>query len=84
MPKIADKIKSECRSGTYIMSYRFLIPCINDYDLAPTADESINSTTKFQENGDDCDTTQKSSLDATLIYEKNEMRIYQLMEQENK
>jgi hypothetical protein len=61
MPMIAGKINQECKPGTFVMSYRFLIPCI----------ENAENDTAQKSNDQD-------KLDASLIYDKDEMRIYQL------
>ena len=33
MPRIAQKIGSECKPGTYVMSYRFRIPHLGDLEV---------------------------------------------------
>lgn len=70
MPMIANKIKTECQPGTYVMSYRFLIPCIDRVD--PTTNKDTTSPVSVASNNDD------TALDANLIYDKDEMRIYEL------
>lgn len=75
MPKIAKKISDECQPGTYVMSYRFLIPC------KQVAIEGVTDHMKG-ENQENSKLHAKEELpgklDATLIYDQEEMRIYQL------
>jgi hypothetical protein len=86
MPKIAQKVRNECLPGTYVMSYRFLIPCIGVDESASMSmstsnvtstkvDDSIEINAKIDYND--------SSLDADLIYDKDEMRIYELRSPKN-
>ena len=63
MPKIATKIAEECKPGTFILSYRFHVPIINQ-DLAGKRDKAKNGV-----------------MIANLVYEKDEMRIYELLNQ---
>jgi hypothetical protein len=63
MPIIAKKIASECRPGTFVMSYRFHVP------LHSAA--QMNSSARF--GWDD-----KGALGAELVYDHEEMRIYEL------
>ena len=65
MPKIAKKINNECQSGTFVMSYRFLIPCQTEAEI-------------ITEEEDDDDDNELEKLDATMVYDKDEMRIYKL------
>lgn len=68
MGKIAEKIASECRPGTFVMSYRFHIP-INSTSGAHSTINGCRSSVGNRHAG---------SLGADLIYEKDEMRIYQM------
>ncbi len=69
MPKIAEKIKNECQAGTFVMSYRFLIPCsqINENECEIKIKRTELHTEEDQ-----------GILDASLVYDQDEMRIYQL------
>lgn len=90
MPRIAKKVTNECRPGTFIMSYRFLIPCIEsdggnvDKRSSNSNKTSIVSAEQAKsdsgEDGDDGNNDDESSsaLNATLVYDKDEMRIYEL------
>ena len=88
MSQIANKIQSECKPGTYIMSYRFLIPTTTTTTTTTTTSTSfIQSTNKQNVNTKEFnyistnthDDVHDSTLNATLIYDKDEMRIYQLL-----
>ena len=72
MPQIASKIGQECQPGTFIMSYRFHVPLLNTNLVEKKSDtEYMTGTTKKEESG----------LNATLVYDKDEMRIYELPKQ---
>mmetsp|Transcript_8443 Transcript_8443/g.12677 ORF Transcript_8443/g.12677 Transcript_8443/m.12677 type:complete len:260 (+) Transcript_8443:113-892(+) len=76
MPKIAEKLRNECRPGTFIMSYRFLIPYSGGEDDNDCNGISSNGSDKKERAHDDVPTS--SSLNAKLVYDKDEMRIYEL------
>jgi len=63
MPMIAKKIAFECQPGTFVMSYRFHIPLHSAVE--------VNSPSSFGQ--DD-----KGALGADLVYDHEEMRIYEL------
>ena len=63
MPMIAKKIAFECQPGTFVMSYRFHIPLHSAVE--------VNSPASFGQ--DD-----KGALGADLVYDHEEMRIYEL------
>jgi hypothetical protein len=75
MPKIATKIAQECQPGTFVMSYRFHVPLalsnqsLVDQDRSEQHSVKVHSTTK-----------EKGFLNATLVYDKDEMRIYELLQ----
>ena len=67
MPMIAKKLQTECAPGTFVLSYRFLVPIASEHD-AIVAKGDIGQ-----------DRVENSQLlDATLIYDQEEMRIYQI------
>mmetsp|Transcript_21468 Transcript_21468/g.26339 ORF Transcript_21468/g.26339 Transcript_21468/m.26339 type:complete len:270 (-) Transcript_21468:33-842(-) len=85
MPMIAKKVSNECRPGTYILSYRFLIPCITtnrDQNGSTLNKSSSNSFERKKNNVDGCDVDADvddgKKLNADLIYNKEDMRIYEL------
>jgi hypothetical protein len=65
MPKIAHKIQSECRPGTFVLSYRFHIPLMRSFDHKgmPQKNEA-----KIVE----------GFLNADLVFDEEEMRVYRL------
>jgi len=74
MGKVAEKIGRECRVGTFVLAYRFRIPLLSG---------EVVGGGKLGGGGDDCDGgvvvgRAKGVLDAKLIYDVEEMRIYQL------
>jgi len=71
MPKIAKLVQDECRSGSYLFSYRFPIPLSTQ---RRTSD--VNSMKSGELASEIMD--QASGIDAELIYDEEEMRIYQL------
>lgn len=68
MPKIADLIESECRRGTLVMSYRFRLPLYKQSNKEETSsgENAIRHTVR------------SGVIDASLIYEEEEMRVYEL------
>ncbi len=64
MAKVAKKIETECKPGTYVMSYRFLVP------LQPEIEEHESSNKN--------DAKESIGLQAKLVYDEEEMRIYKL------
>ena len=63
MPKIAKLVHVECRPGSYLFAYRFPVP------LDTHGKKSGEQTREMD---------QASGIDAELIYDEEEMRIYQL------
>ena len=65
MPQIAKKIETECRPGTFVMSYRFHIPIygICDDSMGGLSSQSVKD---------------EGALGADLVYDEEEMRIYLL------
>ncbi|KAL3794174.1 hypothetical protein HJC23_012881 [Cyclotella cryptica] len=70
MPKIADLIRMECGRGVFVMSYRFQVPLLVEERTCASDD----SSTSEEKHGS------KSSgvIDASLVYEEEEMRVYEL------
>lgn len=64
MPRIAQMVQKECRPGTCIMSYRFRVPLL----VAETPESEISDDSKGQE---------VRGISASLIYDHEEMRIYE-------
>ena len=64
MPRIANKISTECRLGTCVMSYRFRIPTAGDVGIS-----NPNSTGDGDSDG---------KLHAGLVYDEEEMRVWQM------
>ncbi|KAL9181739.1 hypothetical protein ACHAXT_012082 [Thalassiosira profunda] len=65
MPKIAELVQGECRPGCHLMSYRFPVPLVSD----------ANTTAKVNKQRSK---SEESGINATIIYEEEEMRIYEL------
>ena len=63
MPKIAAKIAEECKPGTFVLSYRFHVPISNQDHTAKNV--------KAQ--------SLDGAMVANLVYDKDEMRIYELL-----
>ena len=64
MPQIATLVQNQCQPGCYLISYRFKVPLLSEKKTSGENDGKDNA----------------NLLDATLIHEKEEMRIYQLNE----
>lgn len=75
MPKIADLVQRECTPGCFLMSYRFRVPLLADRKKsAGKKDGSVNN-----EKDDSSEASSfGSGINATLVYDKEEMRIYEL------
>lgn len=72
MPLIADKIASECRPGTFVMSYRFHVPLYSSVQGQVKVQKvNTDKTASGGRNG-------KGALGADLVYNLEEMRIYEL------
>jgi hypothetical protein len=65
MPRIAHKISTECNRGTsvHVMSYRFRIPTVEN------ASDS---------NGGNADRSNEGKLDAEMVFDEAEMRIWEM------
>lgn len=70
MPRVAEKIGRECRPGTFVMSYRFRIPLLGDLGVGERKILRHGDGNRVEEGA--------SMLDANMIYDVEEMRIYQL------
>jgi len=90
MPRIADKIQNECQPGTFVLAYRFKLPIISDFPNVSNEKsnllhlESLNKVISgARENIDyQSNNVEKLSLrplNASLIYDIEEMRIYKLL-----
>lgn len=64
MPRIANKISTECKSGTCVLSYRFRIPIAGD-----VGDDNRNPTGDGDNDG---------KLHAEILYDEEEMRVWQM------
>jgi hypothetical protein len=60
---ISEKIAKECRAGTHVLAYRFPLPL----------------STKQHGDGDDGDESETETPYAKLVYDEEEMRIYQCL-----
>jgi len=71
MRQISQKLRKECLPGTYVLSYRFVLPTATS--LAVKKDD---------EDGDrDGDEDEDGSLfNAEIVYDKEEMRIYKCLQ----
>lgn len=74
MPLIADKIATECRPGTFVMSYRFHVPLYSAAQAKVMVKVQEMDTTASSSGGRDG----KGALGADLVYDHEEMRIYEL------
>ena len=70
MPRIANLIERECQPGCWIMSYRFRVPLANN---SGSNDDEVKNT-KDQE----ASVGDSGGIHASLIYDEEEMRIYEL------
>lgn len=70
MPQISELVQRECQSGCFLMSYRFRVPLMNE--------KNATKTTNINSERDDNVQSNKSLLHADLIYDEEEMRIYEL------
>ena len=66
MPMISELVQDQCKHGCYLMSYRFRVPLLNEKNAK--SNNVMDSGTEIN----------KSLLDADLIYDEEEMRIYEL------
>mmetsp|Transcript_37135 Transcript_37135/g.80168 ORF Transcript_37135/g.80168 Transcript_37135/m.80168 type:complete len:254 (+) Transcript_37135:315-1076(+) len=76
MPKIADLVQRECHPGCFLMSYRFRVPLLTN----ATSDVKKNADT-IRDQDDVAKASSSSGIDATVIYDKEDMRIYELKRQ---
>lgn len=70
MPRIANLIERECQPGCWIMSYRFRVPLAN----TSGNDDEVKSKNKK----DQASVGDSGGIHASLIYDEEEMRIYEL------
>ena len=68
MPRIANLIERECQPGCWIMSYRFRVP------LASTS----GSDDEVKNKKDQASVEGSGGIHASMIYDEEEMRIYEL------
>lgn len=71
MSQIAALVQTECRSGSFIMSYRFRVPLF---------EEELKKAKKKADDEDDAK-LRISGINASLVYEKEEMRVYELLKE---
>ena len=91
MSRIAEKIQKECKPGTFVLAYRFRLPIekchprtshvetdhkISDHD--GTKISNINNRAERDQSLTQFGTTYQL-LNASLIYDKGEMRIYKVL-----
>jgi len=65
MPQIATLVQNQCQPGCYLLSYRFKVPLLSEKKTSGVVSEAKDND---------------NLLDATLIHDEEEMRIYQLNE----
>ena len=83
MSQISKLIESECPPGCYLMSYRFRIPLASNNNDTNTSydddDEDQEEVKRIQvENNKEESNTGCGGIHASLIYDEEEMRIYEL------
>ena len=71
MPRIANLIERECQPGRWIMSYRFRVPLAKNGSIDDDDDDEV----KNKKGG---------GIHASLIYNEEEMRIYELHSDDTK
>jgi SAM-dependent methyltransferase len=69
MPRLADLLRRECRPGCFVLAYRFRVPLATD--AAGGRDDDEDGAVPPAASG---------SIHATLVYDEEEMRIYELDE----
>mmetsp|Transcript_3272 Transcript_3272/g.7246 ORF Transcript_3272/g.7246 Transcript_3272/m.7246 type:complete len:257 (+) Transcript_3272:2149-2919(+) len=72
MPKIADLVQRECQQGSCLMSYRFRVPLLVDVKDAQKTNSDANRGKDVSVNDS------LGGINASLIYDEEEMRIYEL------
>lgn len=77
MPRIADLIEKECQSNVFVMSYRFRVPLLKRIDLSNANGIAVDD--KIIQNE-----STRGVIDASLIYEEEEMRVYRMHKSEGK
>ena len=80
MSQISKLIESECPSGCFLMSYRFRIPLASNNNDTNTSfdndkDQEEVKKTQVESNKEE---SNGSGIHASLIYDEEEMRIYEL------
>ena len=74
MPKIAALVQGGCRPGCYLMSYRFRVPLLIGDDEEVAREKAGGG--KHEKKGNDS----FAGMNASLIYDEEEMRIYELLD----
>lgn len=78
MPDVAGLVSRECRAGCFLMSYRFRVPLLADAGGGDGAETtSGGSSGPIEDSSSGC-------VDASLIYDEEEMRIYELKDAASK
>ena len=77
MPRIADLIEKECQSNVFVMSYRFRVPLLKRIDVSNANGIAVDD--KIIQNE-----STRGVIDASLIYEEEEMRVYRMHKSEGK
>jgi hypothetical protein len=70
MKRISNKLRKECKPGAHVLSYRFPLP------LEGVSSSDQKKTKSFPSNNDDDNNT---LLNAEIVYDKEEMRIYKVL-----
>ena len=65
MPQIATLVQNQCQPGCYLISYRFKVPLLSEKKTSDVVSETKDNA---------------NLLDATLIHDEEEIKIYQLNE----
>lgn len=76
MSQISKLIESECQPGCYLMSYRFRIPLVSNNNVDDDKNQEEGKKTRVENNKEEGDTG--CGIHASLIYDEEEMRIYEL------
>ena len=83
MPLLGKKIQSECSRGTNILSYRFPMPLASSCSATNnnnnnTKDKENNNKKNNSDDNNDDDEEDDLRLQASCIYDQEEMRIYRM------
>lgn len=74
MSQISKLIESECQPGCFLMSYRFRIPLASNSDASCDDDKDEGKRIRVESNKEE----NAGGIHASLIYDEEEMRIYEL------